>query len=575
MREPKRPVVKLPIKQPRRNADPVSYYAWCVLRGKIVACRYVKLACERHFYDLQYGHKRGLQFDRARALYTIGFFPRFLKHSKGEWSGQPIELEPWQEFCLGSVYGWLRKDGTRRFRTAYSEVSRKNGKSTLASGIGLFGLIADGEPGAEIYAAATMREQARIIFTEAQRMVRASPDLLRLVSVFKLNLSVDRTVSKFEPLSADDRTLDGLNPHLVLLDELHKHRNRAVLDVLDTALGSRREPLIWTITTSGDDNPESIYAQEHAYSVQILEGTVKADSHFAAIFTLDQGDSWSDSKVWIKANPNLNVSVKMDDLRRQCEKAERSPAALVAFKRLRLNIRTSDNTRAVNMDHWRANTRGPFDPALLRGRAFYGGLDLSSKVDLSAFVKLFPPTREDDRWRVVCRFWMPGDTVEEKSDRDRVQYQRWISNGEIEPTEGNVIDHAEIQAAVLEDCRQFRALSIAYDPWNAAQLASALTEGGAPMFEFIQGIRSYTAPTKELEALLAATRLDHGDNEVLAWMASNLHTTLDKNDNRMPTKRHSIGRIDGMSALIMAIGRSMVEDSDRNIDGFLGNPLAV
>jgi phage terminase large subunit-like protein len=566
---------KIPPRKPSRATDPVSAYAWDVVKGKVVACRYVQLACKRHFRDMETGKRRGLIFSPEHARFAIGFFVRYLRHSKGEWAGRPVVLEPWQEFAVGSVFGWFNKDGTRRYRTAYEEVGRKNGKSLVAAGVGIYGLVADGEPGAEVYAAATARHQARIIFDEAQRMVRSSPDLAKRVGVFRLNLSVDNTASKFEPLSADDRTLDGLNPHLILVDELHKHRTRAVLDVLDTAVGSRRQALLWIITTAGDDDPESVYAQERAYAAQVLEGTVANDSYFAVIYTLDKADDWKDAKAWVKANPNLGVSVKLHDLKRQALKAERSPAAAVAFKRLRLNIRTSDSTRAIDMDAWRRNSEGPFDPATLAGRRFFGALDLSSRIDLSAWVKLFPPEGNETRWRVVPRFWMPSDTVAEKSDRDRVQYQRWIDDGLIEVTEGNVIDHNEIEAAVLEDCRQFEAISVAYDPWNAAQLASSLAGAGAPMFEFIQGLRSFTAPTKELDAMLLSEKLDHGDNPVLEWMASNLHVQTDKNDNRMPTKKRSIGRIDGMVALIMCIGRTMVEDPMSGIDGYLRGPLVA
>ena len=549
-----------PDRRPALTDDPVSAYAWDVLHDKVVACRYVRLACERHFRDIADGARRGLIWRPDWAIYAISFYRRYLRHSQGEWAGQPIRLGLWQQFVHGSAYGWFRKDGTRRFRTVYEEIARKNGKSTSAAGVGLYALVADHEPGAQVYAAATRRDQARIVFDEAKRMVRASPDLAGLVGVFKSNLSIDRTNSKFEPLSADERTLDGLNPHLVLVDELHRHKSRAVLDVLDTAVGARRQPIIWIITTAGDDNPELVYSQENAYAIQVLEGTVKDDSYLAFICTLDKGDAWDDPKVWGKANPNLNVSVKLDDLKRQALKAQHSPSALVAFKRLRLNIRTSDITRAIDMEVWRRNTGGPFDPAMLHGRRFYGALDLSSKIDLSAWVKLFPPVEDDLLWRVVCRFWMPGDTVEEKSNRDRVQYQRWIDDGLVEATAGNIIDHTEIQSAVLEDCRLFEPRSIAYDPWNATQLAVALASEGLPMFEFIQGIRSYTAPTKELEAMLLACKLDHGDNEVLAWMASNLHVQTDKNDNRMPSKKRSTGRIDGIAGLIMSIGRSMVDE---------------
>jgi len=534
----------------------------------------VRLACERHFKDLAYGPQRGLVWRPDIAIYGIQF-SSYLVHSKGEWAGQQVRLEPWQQFIRGSVYGWFLANGLRRFRTVFEEIARKNGKSTSAAAVALKALVADDEPGAEIYSAATKKDQARLVFDEARRMVLRSPMLLRRVKVLTRVLAVDSTLSSFVPLSSDDRTLDGLNPHCVVVDELHRHKSRAVLDVLDTAQGSRRQPLLWIITTAGDDNPESVYAAEHDYAIKVLEALVLDDSYFAYIATLDRDDAWDDPKNWIKANPNLHVSVKMDDLRRQALKASRSPPALVAFKRLRLNMRTSDSARAIDMEVWRKNSQGPFDPAELMQRVFFGALDLSSRIDLSAWVKLYPPIEEETRWKIVPRFWMPSDTIEAKSDRDQVQYQRWIENGLIEVTPGNVIDHNEIQAAVLEDCRLNEPRSIAYDPWNATQLAVALEGEGLPMYEFIQGIRSYTAPTKMLEAMLLSEQLDHGDNEVLAWMASNLHVQSDKNENKMPTKKHSTGRIDGMSALIMCIGRSMAEDDTAGWDGFLGRPITA
>lgn len=518
-------------------------------------------------------------WEPQKGRWAIRFFS-LLHHSKGEWAGQPVTLALWQQFIVASVYGWKRKDGTRRFRTVYEELPRKNGKTTKCSGIGIYGLVADQEPGAEIYAAATRKDQARLIFDEARRMVRSSPLLRGKVGIFKLNLSVDATASKFEPLSSDDRTLDGLNPSLVLIDELHKHKSRAVLDVLDTALGARRQPLLWIITTAGDDSPESVYAQENDYAVKVLERVVNeadADSAFVYISTVDTDDRWDDPKAWAKANPNLGISVKLDDLKRQAAKAKNSPGALVEFKRLRLNLRTAAANRFIDAEVWRRNSLCPSDElpgvyrarleAELTGRQFFGALDLSSKVDLSAWIKLFPPIDADDRWHVLARLWMPADTVADKSDRDQVQYRRWIDEGWIEATAGNVIDHNEIAIAVEEDCRVYQPASIAYDPWNSTQLAVGLQDQGLPMIEFIQGIKSYTAPTKEFEAWLLQAKLDHGSHPVLAWMASNLAVLRDKNDNMMPQKRLSRGRIDGCSALIMAIGRSMLTDGGLYSDG--------
>lgn len=532
----------------------------------------MRQACERHFRDLAEADKKGFIWRPDIALYAIRFV-EYCRHSKGEWAGQRIKLEAWQAFVRGSAFGWVRKDGLRRFRVVYEEVARKNGKSTSAAAVALKCLVADGEPGADIYSAATKKDQAKIVFDEARRMVMKSEDLQRLVSVYRASLAVDTTLSHFSPLSADERTLDGLNPHAVIIDELHKHKNRAVLDVLDTAMGSRRQPLLWIITTAGDDNPESVYAQERTYAENVVSGNFVDDEWLIYIATLDPEDRWDDPAVWVKANPNLGVSVKKDDLLRQCRAAKNNPARQIEFKRLRCNLRTASSTQLITGALWDENGLSPFDPAELAGRRCFCGLDLSSKVDLSAWVKVFQPQEEGERWKVVCRFWMPAETVDAKSDRDQVQYRRWIANGLIEPTQGNIIDHTEIQAAILEDARIYDIASVAYDPWNATQLAVALQGDGIPMHDFVQGIRSFTAPTKELMAWLLANKIDHGGNPVLRWMALNMRVQTDKNDNWMPHKKLSIGRVDGVVALIMAIGRSMGDDT-AGLEGFLSNPIA-
>jgi phage terminase large subunit-like protein len=549
--------------------DETTAYARAVAAGDVVACRYVRLACKRHLRDLRTGKARGLVWRPEAAQYRLAFYPRFLRHSKGEWARRPYELSPFQKFVIGSVFGWKRQDGTRRFRYVYEELPRKNGKSTKLAGVGINMLACDNEAGAEIYAAATKKEQARIIFDEAKRMVGASPELSSVIARFKTNMSVDATASKFEPLSSDERTLDGLNPHCLLIDELHKHRTRALLDVLDTALGARRQPLLWIITTAGDDAPESVYANENDYATKVLEGVIEDDSVFAFIATIDKNDRWDDPVAWAKANPNLGISVKLDDLERQARKAAKSPSALSAFKRLRLNVRSAVAERAIDMQQWAKNSRGRFDPDKLpqEQRVCWGGLDISTKIDITAWVRLFEAD-ESGIMRVACRFWMPADTIEKRADRDRMPYRRWVDEGWIEATPGNVIDHAEIRAAIVGDHEHFDIQSMAFDPWNATQLGIELNEAGVEAVEFIQGLRSYTAPTKELQALVQGTKLDHGDNPVLAVMASNLKVQRDKNLNEMPHKAHSIGRIDGMCALIMAIGRRMATTGDSDPDVF-------
>jgi phage terminase large subunit-like protein len=564
----------LPAKRPSSATDPVSRYAWDVLNGKIIAGNLVKLACERHFRDIEQAAKKGLVWRPDIALHAIRFH-RFCCHSKGEWAGQRINPEPWQQFVHGSAFGWLRHDGLRRFRIIYEEIGRKNGKSTSAATVALQMLVADNEPGADVYSAATKKDQAKIVFDEARRMVLRSAELQQQVNVFRASLAVDRTLSSFQPLSADERTLDGLNPHAIVIDELHKHKSRAVFDVMDTAMGSRRQPLMWIITTAGDDNPETVYAQERAYAENVMLGNFEDDEWFVYIATLDAHDRWDDPSVWIKANPNLGVSVKQSDLARQCRAAKFNPAKQMEFKRLRLNLRTASATQLISGELWDENTLGAFDPAQLHGRRCFCGLDIASKIDLAAWIKLFEPVEGDERWRVVARFWMPQDTVEEKADRDQVQYRRWIDAGLIEPTAGNIIDHNEIQAAVMEDFRLHDIAAAAYDPWNATQLAVKLLQEGVPMQEFVQGLRSYTAPTKELMAMLLSNKLDHGGNPVLRWMALNMRVETDKNENQMPTKKKSTGRIDGMTGLIMAIGKSMAEDTGGMSDFLAAGPIII
>ena len=528
--------------------------------GRILACRYVRLACERHLRDLSEGRGRGLSWDVASALHAIDFF-KFLRHSKGKLARRSIALEPWQKFAVGAVFGWKREDGTRRFRVSYKEIPKKAGKSTEAAGVGLYGFMADGEAGSEVYAAATKREQARIVFGEAQRMVRASPVLRKRVGIFKLNLSIDATASKFEPLSSDDKMADGLNPHFSIVDELHRHRRAGLLDILKAGTIARRQPLTWIITTAGDDDPESVYAREHDYAVGVLEGAIADDAYFAFIATIDEGDRWDDPAVWPKANLNLGVTIQADDLADMARKAKNSPLERAHFKRFHLNVRGSDTARAIDMDVWARNGLGPIDRESLRGRDCHVALDIASKIDIAAKVNLFPPAASGERWKVLARFWVPGDNVEDREQRDRAHYRHWIETGWIETTPGNIIDHGQIEAAVIEDRQFFNVIDVAYDPWNATHLATRLQDAGLTMVEFIQGLRSYTEPTKELLAMLLSEKIDHGNNPVLTWMAMNLKIQTDKNENQMPAKKASGKRIDGMSALIMAVGRAIAAPS--------------
>ncbi|MCB0078988.1 MAG: terminase large subunit [Anaerolineales bacterium] len=517
------------------------------------AGRLQRLACDRHLNDLQHARERGLRFDVELADRAIRFFG-FLRHSKGEWAGQSFDLAEWQAFIVGSLFGWLREDGLRRFRTAYVEVPRKNGKSTLLSGIGLYLLIADDEPGAEIYTAATKRDQARITHGEAARMVKASPFLRNRIGAFRDNLHVEATHSKFEPLGADSDTMDGLNIHGAIIDELHAHKTSGVVDVLDTATGARRQPLIVEITTAGWDR-QSICWQHHEYTRQIVEGLIEDDSWFGFIAAADADDDWTDERTWQKANPNYSVSVKPDDLRRKALKAQQMPAAQNSFKRLHLNIWTEQADRWMTIEAW-DKCAGALDPDMLIGRECYAGLDLASTTDIAALVLVFPSDDDPTIYDVLCYFWVPAETVLQRTRSGSVPYATWVDQGLIFATEGNVIDYRAIMATLDELAQLYDIREVAYDRWGATELIQTLQDEGLEVVPFGQGFVSMSPPTKSLMTMVLSERIRHSNNPVLRWMAGNMVVREDPAGNLKPDKSKSTEKIDGMVALIMGLDRA-------------------
>lgn len=534
-----------------------------VMSGQIVVCRWVKLAVERHVRDLKDGHERGLHFDAEAGQHVIDFF-QFLRHSKGEWAGQVVVLEDWQEFILYVVFGWMRADGTRRFRTAYEEVARKNGKSTIAAGVGLYLLAGDGEEGSEVYTAATKRDQARITHAEAIRMVKRSPSLRKRIRTFKDNLNIEGTASKMEPLGRDVDSMDGLNVHGGIIDELHAHKTRDLWDILETATGSRRQPLMFAITTAGF-NRQSICYQMNEYTKKILDGIIEDDSFFGIIYTLDENDDWEDEAVWVKSNPNLNVSKKLDNMREKAHKAKSMPSALNAFLRLELNLWTQSETKWMSRNHWDACGLKSVDAAGLRGSRIYAGLDLSSTTDISALVLVFPPETAEDNYQVLCRFWCPDEAIHERTKRDRVPYEAWVRQGYITATPGNVIDYDFILAQIDEDAQAYDLEEIAFDRWGSTKIIQDIEERGLTCVQFGQGYASMSPPMKDLEKLVLSHKLAHGNNPVLNWMADNLVALEDPAGNIKPDKERSLERIDGMVALIMALARAIVHNDGGSV----------
>jgi phage terminase large subunit-like protein len=547
---------------------PVVAYMRGVLDGSIPACELIRCAVQRHQGDLERGGERGLHFDRAAAEHVVQFFG-FLRHSKGEWAGKPFELEPWQQFLLWVLFGWKRADGLRRFRTAYIELPRKQGKSALASGIGLYLMVADGEPGAEIYSAARKRDQAKLVWGEAARMVRASPALSRMVREWRASstLAVEATASKFVPLGADADTMDGLNVHGAIIDELHAHPTSAVVDVLETATGARRQPLIFEITTAGYDR-QSICWQHHEYSRQVLEGSIVDDSWFAFIAAADEADyeRWDDPAVWARANPNLNVSVKLDDLQRKAEKARHMPSAQNAFMRLHLNIWTQQSDRFIDLALWDANNLGVVADEALSGRNCYGGLDLSAVSDLTAWVMVWPREDDPETIDVLARFWCPEARLTAEDNRYRDQYQAWARDGWLEVTPGNAVDYAFVKRRVLADASRYQLVDLNVDRlFQGYQLSQELLDEGLQVFGMGQGYYGMAAPMREFERRLLAKKINHQGNPVLRWMANNLAVRQDPAGNLKPDKAESQGKIDGLVALLMALDRAMRHGDERSV----------
>lgn len=521
--------------------------------------KYRRLAVERHERDLEDAEDRGLHFDAEAADRVVAFFETYLRHHKGEWAGELFELEEWQrEEIIRPLFGWMRGDGTRRFRTAYIEVPRKNGKSTLAAGIGLYLTVADGEPGAEVYSSATKKDQAKIVHEAATQMVKRSPQLKRFAKTLRNNIHVPALGSKFEPLGADSDTLDGLNTHGNIIDELHAHRDRRLWDVLITSMGARRQPMTAAITTAGVYDRESIGWEQHEYATKVLEGIIPDDSFFGYIAAADEGDDWTSPATWYKANPNLGVSLKEEYLATECERAQHSPAYQNTFRRLHLDEWTQQADRWIDMKVWNGRA-GIIDPDGLSGQRCVAGLDLASTTDIAAFLLLFPPAETEELWRVLARFWIPEERIAERAQRDRVPYDAWVRDGWITATEGNVIDYDKVRADINEDGARYQIEEIAIDRWNATQIATQLDGDGFTVAMFGQGFASMSAPTKELLTLLLGGRLAHGGNPVLDWMASNVAVKQDEAGNLKPDRKRSSEKIDGIVALIMALGRAMVQ----------------
>ena len=496
----------------------------------------------------------GAYFDEDAANRAINFFERTLIHVDGRWAGKPFILQDWQvNQIISPLYGYKRADGTRLYRQAYIEVPRKAGKTTLCAGIALYGLIADGEEGAQVVAGARDRPQARLTFDLARRMVDASPTLSRLAVAKRSYIEVPKTGGVFKAISADAGSQHGLNVSTGILDELHVHKSREVYDVIGTSQGARLSPLLISITTAGLFDVNTIAWELHAYSESIAAGIVDDPYFLGVLYGADKEDDWTAPETWRKAHPSLGFTVSEEYLSEECERAKASPNRQTSFKQLYLNVWTSEASRWMDIETWRAGAV-EIDEEEFLGSPCWLGLDLASTTDVTALVAVFERPDGEDGYVVVPRFFLPGDDIAAREKRDRLPYRKWAEDGWLTLTSGNVLDYNAVRLEILSFAERFDVREIAYDRWGATSLISQLMEDGLQqVVPTGQGFATLSAPSKELERLVLGGMLRHNGSPVLQAHIDAVTLSHDPAGNIKPDKKRSASRIDGVVALVMAI----------------------
>lgn len=560
-------------------------YARDVVAGRILACRWVRLACQRFLDDLKRSRAKAYpyKFDLGRAERACQF-AELLPHVKGHWAhpkpGDPgavlIKLEPWQAFIRSQLYGWVTK-GTalRRFQTAYQEIPRKNAKSTGAAIDGLYFLAADGEMGAEVYSGAVTEKQAWETFRPARLMAERTPAFCEQygVTVNASNLAILSTGSRFEPIIG--KPGDGASPSLAIVDEYHEHPDSVLFETMETGMGVRQQPLLLVITTAGDNIGGPCYALREQVC-RMLDGSQPNDRLFGIIYTIDEQDDWTTVDALQKANPNYDVSVSGNWLQAQQRDAIASSRKQNVFKRKHLNIWTSAREAWLNMEWWHRQGDATLRAAAFAGSPCYASLDLSSKLDLTAVVRVFRvlvPGDAEPHFYVFGRYYAPLATVQ---DPKNAHLQGWAHDLYLTATEGEVTDYARIREELLADAAAHGLEAVAGDPWGAGQILQELTAAGLQAIEIPQNVKNFSEPMKWVEALVKAGRLHHDANPCLAWMVSNVTCREDPNENIFPRKDRPENKIDGAVALIMALGRAMLADApapvsiyeERGLDAF-------
>ena len=532
---------------------PAEQYAADVRSGKVVACHWVRQAVERYYSDLDNAVELGWVFSRKAAERKLNFISK-LRHVKGKWAsaGDYIALEPWQQFICWNLFGWLMADTMkRRFTEAYIEVARKNGKSTLASAISLAMGYADDEYGAEIYYAATTRDQARICFNDAKKMVERCS--LRSRSVVTQNaFSFEALGTTHKPVSSEAGNLDGLSASCVILDEFHAHPTDELYGVLQTSSGSREQPLMLIITTAGLKTTVPCYTYRKTMT-EVLDGVLTADRTFTIIYTLDDNEEVNDPAMWVKSNPCLGVSLNEAYLRDQYDKMKREPSSVANIMTKHFNVWMNAAAVWIPDAQW-SSIESAVPMSELEGKKCVAALDLASVNDYCSLCLLF---NERGRYQYLWKFYIPEDKYNARHEilRENANIDEWVAKGYVTVTEGNVTDYDYILADFDEMMQRYDITTVAYDPWNAAQVASKLTERGATLQPFTQTIGNFAYPTKEFARIVGLGIVDHYDNPVARWMLSNVVIKQDVNGNARPDKAKSAEKIDGIVAAIMALGQ--------------------
>jgi len=519
--------------------------------GEIQACRRLKQQYQKLVDEIEHPRDPWV-FDIEKANRPIEFIERFCKHSKGKWAGKPVRLELFQKAKLQAVYGFVhRETGLRRAREVLTIVGRKNGKSTEKAALGNYMLVADGEGGAEVYSVATKKDQARIVWTEAHNMVTQSPALSKHIKKRKTDLYFPVTFSKFEPLASDSNSLDGLNVHYAIMDELHAIKDRNLYDVIKQAMTAREQPILDMITTAGFVR-ECIYDSIYEYACNVLDGVVEDDRFLAFIYELDDRSEWTDYRMWEKANPGLGTIKDYNELAANVERAKNDPDFLPTVLAKDFNLR--DTVAGTWLTFDQINNPETFDMDEIRDSYAVGGADLSSTTDLTCATLLIMKSGSD---KIYClqHYFLPAELVEQRVREDKIPYDKWAERGLLTLCEGNKVNYHDVTSWFLRMVQEYgiHPVWIGYDPWNSQYWVDEMEAHGFRMEVVRQGAQTLSQPMKELAADLAAKRINYNDNPILKWCLTNTSVKRDENDNIRPVKgQKSRQRIDGAVSLLIA-----------------------